>query len=344
MKAAALLLALAAAALLPSAAGAAAGPAVLSEAALQSPRALGAAMLAVTRAGKRLVAAGERGIVLLSDDDGAHWRQAQVPVQVSLTALRFVDAHTGWAAGHLGVILKTEDGGVTWRKQLDGVQAAALMAQALRASNDERLQRAAQRYDNEGPDKPFFDIDFQDARNGVAVGAYNLAFATADGGATWTPIAQRLPNAKNLHLYAVRHVNGALFIAGEQGLLLKSADGGTGFEALASPYKGSFFGLLPTRSGALLAYGLRGNAFRSADGGASWDKVETGTAVSINAGLDLGPAVALLAQTGEVLQSRDDGRSFAKLVGIGVPAAGLAASFHGELVLASLRGMRRPNP
>lgn len=343
MKAAALLLALAAAALLPSAAGAAAGPAVLNEAALQSPRALGAAMLAVTRAGKRLVAAGERGIVLLSDDDGAHWRQAQVPVQVSLTALRFVDAHTGWAAGHLGVILKTEDGGVTWRKQLDGVQAAALMAQALRASNDEKLQRAAQRYDNEGPDKPFFDIDFQDARNGVAVGAYNLAFATADGGATWTPIAQRLPNPKNLHLYAVRHVNGALFIAGEQGLLLKSADG-TGFEPLPSPYKGSFFGLLPTRSGALLAYGLRGNAFRSADGGASWDKVETGTAVSLNAGLELGATLALLAQTGEVLQSSDDGRSFARRAGTGVPAAGLAASYRGELVLASLRGMRRPTP
>ena len=51
-------------------------PRVLAEAALQTPKAQGAAMLAVTRAGSRLVAVGERGTVLLSDDDGARWRQA----------------------------------------------------------------------------------------------------------------------------------------------------------------------------------------------------------------------------------------------------------------------------
>ena len=56
-----------------------------------------------------------------------------------------------------------------------------------------------------------------------------------------------------------------VLLAGEQGLLLKSGDGGASFGALASPYKGSFFGLLAARTGTLVAYGLRGNAFRSAD-------------------------------------------------------------------------------
>ena len=41
---------------------------------------------AITQAGQRLVAVGERGLVLLSDDAGKHWRQAQVPVSVTLTA------------------------------------------------------------------------------------------------------------------------------------------------------------------------------------------------------------------------------------------------------------------
>ena len=207
MKAAALALVLAA--LLPPALAAPYAPAVLNEPALQTPRALNAAMLAVARAGTRLVAAGERGTVLLSDDGGANWRQAQVPVQVSLTALRFVDARTGWAVGHLGVILKTDDGGETWRKQLDGVQAATLMAQALRASADEKLQHAAQRYEDEGPDKPFFDLDFSDARHGIVVGAYNLAFATSDGGESGTPLGPCLPNPKSLHLYAVRVAGGS---------------------------------------------------------------------------------------------------------------------------------------
>jgi photosystem II stability/assembly factor-like uncharacterized protein len=110
--------------LLPLGAVAAPAPAVLSRPALMSPKALGAAMLAVTRAGARLVAVGERGTVLLSDDHGQQWRQAAVPVQVTLTCVAFADERHGWAAGHLGTILHSDDGGQTWRKQLDGIAAA----------------------------------------------------------------------------------------------------------------------------------------------------------------------------------------------------------------------------
>lgn len=319
-----------------------AGPAVLREPALASPKALGAATLAVVRAGARLVAAGERGTVLLSDDGGANWRQAKVPVQVSLAALCFVDARTGWAAGHLGTILKTEDGGETWAVQLNGMRAAELAAQALR-SGDEHAKKRADRLVAEGPDKPFFDIEFLDARQGFAVGAYNLAFETRDGGRSWAPLVATLPNPKSLHLYAVRAMRGRLFVAGEQGLLLRSDDGGASFQPLSSPYKGSFFGLLAARSGTLIAYGLRGNVFRSTDQGVSWQKVESGVPVSIGAGAEFDDGMlVLLTQTGQLLASRDDGRSFTgKGLGATVPATGLAASPNGHIAIASLRGMRR---
>lgn len=326
-----------------AASGAGAVPRVLTQAALQSPKALQAATLAATRAGRRLVAVGERGTVLWSDNAGQSWQQARVPVQVTLTAVRFVNERTGWAVGHLGVILKTEDAGQTWALQLDGVQAAQAVALAARTSSDERVLRAAQRFAAEGPDKPFFDVDFSDAQHGFAVGAYNLAFATVDGGKTWTPALDRLPNAKSLHLYGVRYVGSNVFVVGEQGLMLKSADAGTTFTALASPYKGSFFGLLAARSGTLLAYGLRGNALRSADQGLHWDAVQTGVPVSISAAVELdGGALALLSQTGDLLLSRDDGRSVTKIAPTGgpLPASGAAAA-DGHLVLASLRGLRR---
>jgi len=311
-------------------------PSALSEPALHSAKALNAAMLAVTHAGPRLVAVGERGTVLLSDDGAKSWRQAQVPVQVTLTAVRFVNERTGWAVGHLGVILKSIDGGESWIKQLDGVQAA----NAVAAGGDERTKRFAE----EGPDKPFFDLDFIDAQHGFAVGAYNLAFATVDGGQHWTPMLSRLPNPKSLHLYGVRAAGGHVYIAGEQGLLMASGDGGASFSALPVAYKGSYFGLLAARSGALIAYGLRGNAWRSADQGASWTRLDTGLQTSISAALELdGGELALLAQTGELLRSRDDGRSFTKTPPAGgpLPAAGLAATDDGALVIASLRGMRR---
>jgi photosystem II stability/assembly factor-like uncharacterized protein len=333
------------AAALGAAHAAADAPAALSEPAIVSPKALGAATLAVARAGSRLVAVGERGTVLLSDNHGASWRQTAVPVRVTLTAVRFVDDQLGWAAGHQGVILHTRDGGATWVKQLDGIRAAALIAEVAGGGGDERAKRSAQRFVDDGPDKPFFDIEFADAKRGWAVGAYNLAFATSDGGASWQPIVGLLPNPSARHLYAVRASGAAqVVIAGEQGLLLKSADGGASFAALASPYKGSFFGLLATRSGTLIAHGLRGNAFRSADGGVRWDKLETGTPVSISASTELPDGtLALVGQTGELLTSRDDGRSFARAGAASqpLPASGLAATADGRWVLATLRGTHR---
>lgn len=119
-------------------------PLPLRQPALITPKALGAAMLTVVRAGARLVAAGERGTVLWSDDQGKTWQQAEVPVQATLTALRFVDDRTGWAVGHMGVVLRSDDGGQTWVKQLDGVQAARLVLAEAQSSGDEAAVARAQ--------------------------------------------------------------------------------------------------------------------------------------------------------------------------------------------------------
>jgi photosystem II stability/assembly factor-like uncharacterized protein len=317
-------------------------PAVLTQAALPTPKALGAATLAVARAGQRLVAVGERGTVLLSDDHGASWRQAQVPVQASLTAVCFADERTGWAAGHLGVILRSDDAGATWQKQLDGVQAAELVKQAAQGAGDAAMAQA-QRLVEEGADKPFFDLEFIDAQRGFAVGAYNLMFATTDGGKSWAALGPRLPNPKSLHLYGVRARARTLVVAGEQGLLLRSTDGGASFSTLASPYKGSFFGLLQTRGGALVAYGLRGSAYRSSDEGQHWDKLDTGLPMAVSAGMALPDGgFVLVSQAGEALVGAADSLALKRIPAREpVPAAGVALAADGGLVLASLRGMRR---
>jgi photosystem II stability/assembly factor-like uncharacterized protein len=320
-------------------------PAALTEPALASPKALAAATLAVARAGARLVAVGERGTVLFSDDGGRHWQQAEVPVRAALTAVHFVDERTGWAVGHMGVILKSADGGRRWTLQWDGARAAAALLAA--AGQDERLRQDAQRLVDDGPDKPFFDVDAADARHAVVVGAYGLAFGTSDGGAHWTPLPIAAANPHGLHLYAVRLAGDRLFVAGEQGLLLRSADAGASFAALPSPYRGSFFGLLSTRSGALIAYGLRGSAYRSADGGERWDKLDLGTTATLQAGYESArDEIVLMTQAGALFASRDDGRSFVSLASPAgtLPAAGLAAAPDGGWVLASLRGTRRAAP
>jgi hypothetical protein len=56
--------------------------------------------------------------------------------------------------------------------------------------------------------------------------------------------------------------------------------------------------------------------------------------------------LALLAQSGELFTSTDDGRSFTRQPPPAgpLPAAGLAAAPDGAWVIASLRGTRRAQP
>ena len=108
-----------------------------------------AVYLDVIMAGSRIVAVGERGLIIYSDDRGRTWRQAKVPTSISLTRVKFATPSAGWAVGHSGIVLHTDDGGQTWTRQLDGRTAAQL---ALDAGPGRRgTRRCGQR---QGPARP----------------------------------------------------------------------------------------------------------------------------------------------------------------------------------------------
>ncbi|MDA8486271.1 YCF48-related protein [Pseudomonas resinovorans] len=307
-------------------------------------------LVGLARAGERLVAVGQRGHILTSDDGAESWQQARVPVSSDLVAVHFPSARHGWAVGHDGVVLHSADGGSNWERQFDGRQVGPAMlshyqALAALAPDDEKLAdliSEAQRMTEEGADKPFLDVWFENERVGYIVGAFNLFFRTEDGGRTWTPWMERTDNPSALNLYAIRPAGNELYIAGEQGLLLK-LDHTTGrFESRPTPYSGSFFGILG-KPGVALVFGLRGNVFRSVDGGASWNQVETGLPASITTGTQLADGrLALLSQAGHLLVSGDDGASFQLQPQQGqVPVAAAQASGSDTLVLVGQRGARQ---
>lgn len=309
-----------------------------------------ALIVAVSNAGGRLVAVGERGTVLLSDDQGRSWRQAgSVPVSVALTGVQFISAEQGWAIGHGGVVLHTADGGETWARQLDGRRIGALAAEeasSIEAQGGDatHLKRDAALLEQDGPDKPLLGLYFADAARGWAVGAYGIALATRDGGASWQAIMGRIPNAGGRHLYAISPTSEGLLIAGEQGRLFESRDGGERFEQLASDYEGTWFGALPLGGGRILAFGLRGNAWRH--DGAGWQRIELGQAATLTAGLKLGDGRPLLVdEGGRVFRVAADG-SRAELLGTApVPGvSGVALAADGALLLASMRGPYRFEP
>lgn len=264
----------------------------------------------------KLVAVGPQGTVLLSPDSGSTWRPARVPLSSDLVAVRFVNANHGWIAGHDGVILHSADGGQTWSKQLDGVAAAQLLQQARASAavpeGVDATVRAAetQRYVDEGADKPFFDVLFTSEREGFAVGAFNMAFRTEDGGQTWVSLFDRTNNPETRHLYGLADSGSAVYLVGEQGFVRRWRPEQGRFEVLQSPYKGTFFGVL-AKGDSVLAFGMRGNAFLSRDAGVSWAQVNTRTSSSLTAGALLPDGrIVLVTQTGQLLLSADGGFNF----------------------------------
>ncbi len=291
-----------------------------------SGRAATSLLVGMATAGQRIVAVGERGIVLRSDERKANWSQAKVPVSVMLTAVTFADATRGWAVGHDGVILASTDGGASWLRCFDGNASNALMladakaaVDAARAKGGKVLEdtenalgdiEAAAKF---GPSRPLLGIWFRSAQLGYAVGAYGQAFRTDDGGLHWQSMGRALSNPEGLHYNAIQGgPDGQLAIAGEAGRVYRSGDGGASWKTEDTGYKGHLYGVIHT-SGALLAYGFGGHVFRSERGGA-WTAVAQVIDKSIVGGTAQDDGSLLLAaQDGSLLRSDDEGRSF-KLV------------------------------
>jgi photosystem II stability/assembly factor-like uncharacterized protein len=320
--------------------------------AARSPLASRSLLNGLARSGDRIVAVGQRGHVLYSDDAGVSWQQADVPVSSDLVAVTFPSASTGWAVGHDGVILHTNNAGATWSRQLDGRRAGALMLETYpenaSAKDPERaaaLHEAAQRFAAQGAENPFLDVWFANEREGYVVGAFGLILHTADAGATWQPWLQAVDNPGGLHLYAIRNAGADVYIVGEQALALR-LDHETGrFEKLELPYKGTLFGVIGDAR-SVVAFGLRGTVLRSVDRGASWQTIATGLQVGMTGGtVGADGRFVIVSQAGHVLASDDAGATFAlQPTPQPLPAAAVVAASGGALVVAGPRGVRALSP
>ncbi len=245
------------------------------------PLAAESLLIDVTRADGRLVAVGERGHVLISDNNGLTWSQITVPTREMLTGVSFSDRLNGCAVGHRNTILVTRDGGNSWSlKKPD--------------STFEII---------------FLDILLLNNQTGFAVGAYGEYWETTDGGDTWT---QRWITEDELHFNAIAAgEDGTLYIAGESGVLLRSEDRGETWDPIESPYFGSFHGIRTVGANRLLIFGLRGNIYNSPDRGDNWENgsVDAEVLISGSALLDDERPV-LLGQSGMLFLESPGNGSF----------------------------------
>lgn len=202
---------------------------------------------------RRVLAVGERGSILLSDDQGVSWQAAQVTPQreVALTALVALDSQRVLAVGHDGWILRSDDGGKHWREV---------------------------RHDSE-LGEPLLGVWAAGGDRVLAFGSFGKFYQSDDAGLSWHKLALDIDSA---HLNGMDGgADGRRMLVGEQGLVLRSVDAGAHWEPLPTFYKGSLFGIVRLSANDWVAYGMRGHVFVSHDFGERWRQLEIGNALPL---------------------------------------------------------------
>ena len=324
------------------------------------------------------VAVGTFGVIIISEDDGETWEQAQVPASVTLTSVFFPTPELGWAVGHDGLILHSSDGGRNWVKQLDGHELndqIMEVAERIVTNSREELEalqadETADEYDIEdaefmleeaefalegamddtdaGPVRPLLDVWFRNEREGMVAGSYGMLLLTQDGGKTWRLESDRMDNAEAFHLNRIKAApDGTVFIAGESGFVYRTRDGGETWDSLQPGYEGSYHGLvivgLADGTYELVVYGLQGNVYRSLDQGESWDAVDAGTGATLLAGTVLADSSVVLAGSGGAIVKRPVGANAFEAADNPDRRiiSGLVQCGQGNLILVGLGGIRK---
>lgn len=306
-------------------------------AAIVAPNAEKTLLTDIENTGQHLIAVGKHGVVITSSD-AKSWQQANVPTQVLLTAVDFIDESNGWACGHDATIINSQDGGQNWQLQ-----------QSL-----------------PGVDKPCLDILFTDNQNGYAVGAYGMFYQTSDGGKNWQkrfldsllfaedrdylndlktddPEAYEAETASILpHFNRIVAINERLMLVGEMGLLAQSDDQGQSWQRLDEIYIGSFFAFassLNQSEGEDIVAGLRGNIFVREGQNASWQQVDNDIHATVNSIIKYNNNQwLLLANSGVIYHLKDNQLKVEQLADGKALLDGVF--FQGKLIMASENGIK----
>lgn len=200
----------------------------------------------LVRVDGRVVAVGERGTIVVSEDEGKSWQQTHRDEQlpVTLTDISVISDDNLIAVGHDNVVLRSEDGGKSW----------------MQVMRDSELG------------EPLLGSWSMDGETVFVFGSFGKFYVSHDGGASYE--SRELP-IYGEHLSAMDgNGQGDRLLVGEMGLVLRSTDAGESWQKLDPFYDGSLFGVAHLQGSRWIAYGMRGHVFFTDDNGDQWRAVD----------------------------------------------------------------------
>lgn len=237
------------------------------------PKAPQSLLLDIVQAGERLVAVGELGHVVYSDDGGNSWQQARVPTRQMLTSVFFISPRKGWATGHDGLILVTEDGGASWRQQRDGLATQQQINLEIREAALQQVEKLGEAVETleqavadagDAPEQALLDeldqhtMDFEDAQMDL-----EDAELTLEEPVTAPPL---------MDIWFVDEKHG--WAVGAFGTLVQTSNGGQSWQTrrntIDNEFEYHYYGIIGDSSGRLFIAGEAGGLYRSVDRGETW--------------------------------------------------------------------------
>ena len=237
-------------------------------------------------------AVGDQGLMLETKDGGMSWVRHERTTIQPFFDIDFVNPQKGWIVGSKGLILHTKDGGKHWERQ------------------------------ESGADKHIMAVEFLDESRGVAVGAFGTVLRTADGGTSWDvyPIdwdnelveVVETTGIAEPHLYDISFVEECGFIAGENGVIMRSTDGGTTWDVVHGGIFPPVFSACYTDCSTGWAVGQNGFALTTHNG-ESWEKVELPATENLTKVRFAGDRGVIVGDYGTVLTTGDGGATWQRM-------------------------------
>jgi len=235
-------------------------------------------------------AAGNKGIILKTNDGGETWTVSDTSTNVILYKIDFINDETGIAVGEKGTILLTNNGGQSWNKIIANsfgslfdfqfiegtsvVVAVGANGTIIRSEDGGSTWKRLASPVN----KLLYSVKFINENSGFAVGWDGEVLETINRGRTWSV----LPKFTTNYLRSVDFINEDIgFIVGGGGEIYKTTNGGSSWKQIPS---NTISGLLKikfidSKNGFIL--GNKGELLTTSDAGEHWSETSSGTFSSL---------------------------------------------------------------